>query len=146
MADDMEALARRAMACKGWRWVRGMVAIDGLIVVAVTERGVAFLDDGLRCFESRAVNQHIAWHVELFEYLPDFTNPATLGCLEGLVAEAWNAPLMYVEPCGGGFEARRFEVCNLLGRVADGFPVEAFVNVSGPTKVAALVLALEAAP
>lgn len=120
-STDMEALARRAVACKAWRWTPGMLATGGGRIMYVSE-----------------------W--ENATTLPDFTDRATLGCLEGLVAEAWNAPLMYVEPCGGGFEARRFEVCNLLGRVADGFPVEAFVNVSGPTKVAALVLALEAAP
>jgi hypothetical protein len=68
-------LARRAIACPGWRWMPGMLA----------------LDTGLRLDEMTD-----DWEAEL----PDFSDPATLGCLLALVREAWDDPHVYVAPDG----------------------------------------------
>ena len=57
------ALARRAVACKGWRWMPGMLTLDGFRLSHVD------IDDP-----------------------PDLTDPATLGCLLALVREAWESP------------------------------------------------------
>ena len=65
MTDDMIAVARRAVACKGWRWLPGMKLTTGL---RITESLVPF-----------------TFSVDL----PDLTDPATLGCLLALVREAW---------------------------------------------------------
>ena len=72
--------------------------------------------------------------------LPDFTDPATLGCLLALVREAWNDPTVSVSwdayhghwrvDRDGGDESEHWTV----------------VIATGPTEAAALVAALEAAP
>lgn len=67
MSEEQIVLARRAVACKGWRWMPGM----------------AFLDGG----ESWRVAS--ARHAETIhaDRLPDLTDAATLGCLLALVRE-----------------------------------------------------------
>lgn len=68
MSDDMIALSRRAVACKGWRWMPGM-KVDG----------------GFRVVESLVP---FTFPVDL----PDLSDPATLGCLLAIVREAWGDP------------------------------------------------------
>ena len=59
-----EALARRAAACKSWRWLPGMLTDVG---ERVTDAEASYLGT-----------------------LPDLEDPATLGCLLVLVREAWD--------------------------------------------------------
>lgn len=75
MTEEQIALARRAVACKGWRWMLGMQAItpDGLFGHRVTEHTV-FIDP---------------------DHLPDLTDPATLGCLLALVREAFGSMTVF---------------------------------------------------
>jgi len=63
MTDEMISLARRAVACRGWRWMPGMILTSGL---------------RLR-YEAHAFSP---------DEIPDLTDPATLGCLLALVREA----------------------------------------------------------
>ena len=128
-------VGRRAVTA-GWRWV------DGARDLSRKGAGRITADDehGVKLRDESAVG------LAQWDAIPDFSDRATVGCLEGLVADAWDAPLMFVEPRGGGFESRYYSVRNLLGRVADGYPVEAFVNITALTKVEALVIALENAP
>ena len=65
MTDEQTALSRRAVACRGFRWVPGMLTLDGFRLSPVDADG----DDP-----------------------PDLTDPATLGCLLALVREAWGMP------------------------------------------------------
>jgi len=74
MTDEMIALARRAVACRGWRWIPGMK-----------------LTTGLRLTES------LVWLTYPVD-LPDLTDPATLGCLLALVREAWGDDEAYAIP------------------------------------------------
>jgi hypothetical protein len=77
--ENLEELARRAVACKRWRWMPGMLSEKGL---RVHRRD----DDGY-------VVGYYANHEFIAECvpgtLPDLSDPATLGCLLALVRKAW---------------------------------------------------------
>ena len=75
MTADMLDLAKRAVACKGWRWMPGMLAVEQAVP------GMAL--------STRPVRVDEYWH-EVGVWLPDLTDPATLGCLLALVREAWD--------------------------------------------------------
>ena len=125
----IEELARRAVACKGWRWMPGMAFVD---------RGEPW----------RVVSPA---HAEVIhaDRLPDLTDPATLGCLLALVREAWGDPRAYL--CDyGGYDSVEWGVVSHewdAKRQAEG-PKAWFSCLIGDagTEAGALVAALEAAP
>jgi hypothetical protein len=113
-------LGKRAVVCKGWRWMPGMRWW--------TEDDRGRLDDYQPEYMGRP-----------HDALPDLTDPATLGCVLALVREAW----------GNDFEQvwlewypplRRW---GILGGHAAARPI---LVASGSTEAEALVAALEAAP
>jgi len=75
MTDEQNVLSRRAVACKGWRWMPGMRTISGrrLAVVFGESRTAAVLCD-LRDDANSDTE-------ELQGELPDLNDPATGGCL-----------------------------------------------------------------
>ena len=81
MNPELEALARRAVACKGWRWMPGMLHRNWRNSTRVTEEHAGYRYDG--------------W--------PDLSDPASLGCLMALVRGAWGDPLAHVAPVAGGW-------------------------------------------
>ena len=83
MTPADQALARRAVACAGWR--PGMRTTCGRIVYAI-ERGCPL---GVR-MDDRRVRPDCA--AIPHDALPDLNDPATLGCLLALVREAWQDP------------------------------------------------------
>jgi hypothetical protein len=71
MTPELEALGRRAVACKGFRWMPGMADCWG---------GRVREGDGL----------------DRVSAFPDLTDAATLGCLLALVREACGDPSLSV--------------------------------------------------
>ena len=77
--EQIEELARRAVACKRWRWMPGMLSNKGLRIVR------------------RDYDGYVVGYYENLSYiaecvpgtLPDLSDPATLGCLLALVRESW---------------------------------------------------------
>jgi hypothetical protein len=73
MIDNYEALARRAVACRRWRWMPGMRYCTKRQAYRLTE-------------------DHFLGGLSLVaDCLPDFSDTATLGCLLHLVREAWGS-------------------------------------------------------
>tara|TARA_R110000868_G_scaffold404724_1_gene683182 strand:+ start:385 stop:750 length:366 start_codon:yes stop_codon:yes gene_type:complete len=77
MTDDLIKLAKRAVACKGWRWMQGMSNDQGQTI-----DGVDLILGKAYCGE---------WDADMTA-LPDLTDPATLGCLLALVRVAYADP------------------------------------------------------
>ena len=121
--NDQTDLARRAVACQRWRWMPGMLAVE-------------WAAPGMGLTGGRPMRVDADWQ-EVGVYLPDLTDPATLGCLLALVREAWGDPEAHLALGGGGWVLMSGE-----SRVAD----VVYPSPAGRTEAAALVAALEAAP
>jgi hypothetical protein len=137
MTEAQVELAKRAVACKGWRWMPGMRGWN-----PVGENWFRVADDaGILCaspylvtFEGRHANGS-RW-ASLSGCSPDLTDPATSGCLLALVREAWGDSEMHMALGAKGWvwltgESRAYDVV---------MPINA-----GATEAEALVAALEAA-
>jgi hypothetical protein len=112
-------LARRALACKHWRWMPGMRTVR---------------DDGHRFH----IGCTVAASKVKPEWLPDLTDPATLGCLLALVREAWGD--------NTASTAATRELDKKTGWIMDCWNPQSPLNKIGPfkTEVEALIAALEA--
>jgi hypothetical protein len=137
MTDEQIALARRVVACKGWRWLPGTRTTDAMRVI---HDETAF--PGRPCAIREGSWVDTSPPRPLGDALPDLTDPATLGCLLALVREAWDDPGFYTT-CGDV----RIKDTDLLGW-------DFFGNLRGKSckgmlyrsEAEALVAALEAAP
>lgn len=122
----VNALAQRAIACKPWFWIGGMLTTCGVRVIEgrydylIGHRQGATRDGGGWVDTGDAVG-----------FLPDLTDPATLGCLLALMREAWGNPTICTD-----FDGRVWSCIT-----ADGITIG-----YGETEAEALVAALEAAP
>ena len=131
MSDTMLELGRRAVACKGWRWMPGMRTVRGVRLSCGFDTYPGGIMDGDgRVRPKSEVVQH--------DGLPDFTDAATLGCLLALVRDAWGDP---------GVSAWRSDRAEPAVWEVDA---SGGVSLRGPalyrTEAEALVAALEAAP
>lgn len=91
MTEEQIALARRAEACRAWRWMPGMLTGDGFRCVWSDEvsrewASPTWCENGMSWKNTRTGSKD----------LPDLTDPATLGCLLALVREAHAVPFLQV--------------------------------------------------
>lgn len=125
MTPELEALARRAVACPRWRWMSGMSTHLGVRVARLDadQYAVGWYPNGYLGYIARIA-------------IPDLDDPATLGCLFALVREAWSEPMLSVAWAGG----RWYVVQRILRSV------DALRWIDAASEAEALVAALEAAP
>ena len=155
MTPEMEALGRRVVACKGWRWMGGMRRVWPFLVRMPILQGsvwscLAGAKDRARGYTERMQSERVEddplscepsekWDDATDQWvadMPDLTDPATLGCLLALVREAWGDRYASVS-CDTQFCSWEDRwVYATCGTSTSGFSTEA----------EALVAALEAAP
>jgi hypothetical protein len=145
MTEAQVELAKRAVACKGFRWMPGMRGWK------LNNHGVPFSIRFVEGVESMGAlagvgaGKHIPsgyatcdgdWRAE--EITPDLSDPATLGCLLFLVREVWGNPCIgvrgWLDDEGGDDLYEYYEVMGLDD------------ELTADTEAEALVAALEGAP
>jgi len=145
MSPELTDLARRAVACEGWRWMPGMAGLDPLGVpfrVALAHSGGAIVVAGAALMP--------AYPDALARMVPDFDDAATLGCLLALVREAYGDPALYVRLSDTTRQSDGVRAWEVLGwldssRSPDGRG-GSWRGWGYASEAEALVAALEAAP
>ena len=129
-----EELGQRAIACKGWRWLPGMRAT---IPDAPGNARIVSIDEvAIKGGFSDVRWDHDSWtYGHPRPWLPDLSDPATLGCLLALVRSAWGEDC-WLSP-GEPDEWFAWSISSNIERRAIGW---------GDGRAEALVAALEAAP
>jgi hypothetical protein len=126
MTIELEALARRVIDCKSWRWMPGIRSLGGWRFISVDTDKVEIVNHLYEIINFHKIDlPHIA------SSLPDLSDPATLGCLISLIQEAYNKKI--VISIGSGWWSIQTDYKDWDGD-----------NTSSVLE--ALVLALEAAP
>lgn len=116
----LEVIGRRALDCKWWRWLPGMLSRR------LSAPGVSICH---RYSEADwPANPHGG------EY-PDLSDPATLGCVVALVREAWGAQIRMPEYWPADGDEPAYWAIELRGQ-----------DVCCPTEAEVLIEALESAP
>jgi hypothetical protein len=141
MTDNMIELGKRAVACRGWKWMPGMRTLDAMRVIHDPDR---WPDRPCAIREGSWVDT--APPRPLGDDLPDLSDPATLGCLLALVREAYRDASKLWD---GHVEVRRdhrilFFVVSFR-HDASGALVEDTLTTGG-TEAEALVASLESVP
>lgn len=140
--EEWSELGRRAVACKGWRWMPGMLALD-----STAEEHPARVIDARRSVVYEDTDGAIHEGVVSRSDVPDLTDPATLGCLLALVREAAEperAPGDWPMVCTYQSAAKKWGVGAWLNESGKA-TFAALVLPTYPTEAAAIVAALEAA-
>jgi hypothetical protein len=85
MTEEMLDLARRLVACTHWRWMPGMMDTEGRRILDVYSSEVEVAPHG---YDDR--------YVPITGLLPDLNDLATVGCVLGVIREAWDKPYLYI--------------------------------------------------
>lgn len=150
--ESLEELGRRAVACKHWRWMPGMLASDpggNMHRVIWHDAGEKYATTILQDYD----DAHVESSVPVDGVIPDLSDPATLGCLLHLVRFAWPDEWHeFMVPIFDGFSHWRvgcFQLARLPGTPRLIVPVDQETMkplVWAYSEAEALVVALEAAP
>lgn len=134
MSSQMKDLARRAVACKHWRWLPGMRCVDTTTGMSWRRSPLGWQEqvEDVGEWQDRRLRGEVP--VPIASGL-DLTDPATLGCLLALVREAWGDPSLCANDAG------HYDL--MFWHVYTG---DRNVSVGCQTEAEALVAALEAAP
>jgi len=153
MNDRMKELAARAVAAAQWRWLPGMLMRDGnewARVYAVDDDVwiVTWEDetDTMCSADAPMARPGSDWFVRAASRraLPDFDDPATVGCLERLACVAWRADYIHVRvPIAPDMAGPRawWAACDYRGHRRGSGEVR-----GACPRVSCLVAALETAP
>lgn len=125
-------LAKRAVACKGWRWMEEALYWSGGIDYRIAYR---CKNSGTWVAFERSADGKRQYGISLDHSFPDLTDPATLGCLLALVREAYDDPCAHAEAYEFDDEHENFWTIRAGGE-----------QFEAPTEAEGLVKALEAAP
>lgn len=132
--DELDEKWRELVAAGKAKWSPGMLGPDGFRITAVhrdTRRGLVLVTRGA------------GWTAPSLQsdFLPDWDDPATLGCLLGQVRERWNDPVLSATAC---YVKDRVMKWGMDHPCLDSLP-DALWDYF-PTEAEALLAALEAAP
>lgn len=133
-------LPHRAVACRHWRWLPGMITTEGERVVYVETAA-----NGVPLPGAWTIRANGRDRVSVFgpaDRLPDLADPATIGCLLRLVREAWDDRGLHVVPLWWGDG----HMWHVRGGHHHGRAFRVMAGVGHPTEAAALIAALEATP
>ena len=147
MTEHQIALARRAVAAPGWRWLPGMriAGTKFARVVAVRDSGPCGAEEGPTGDDNAAVWLD-DWTTATL--LPDLSDDLTALGLLALVRERWGPDVYLVHVKAYNGRDRRWTLARgtsptlLVGMNADGV----LCYVSAETEAEALILALEVTP
>ena len=125
-----QSLDRRAVACRSWRWLPGMLVHD----IGTSRIGrVHKAGRGWIVYYGLTSEARFRRDTTGIGLTTDLSDPPTLGCLLALVREAWGDPYAFVE-------ADPLLGFRVVGNINDG-PITGWHS----TEAEALVAALEAA-
>lgn len=157
----MKELAERVVACKHWRWMEGMKAAhrwaEGIRVVtcdgASPDPYIVINDDEgviLATVDEYGIMGGFPDADSAYPFLPDLTDPATLGCLRHLAAKAYGAWDIVIQidiaPRMEGTHGWWRAIDSRGRKIQGAFGTFVCPNDGTDIKVHALVAALEAAP
>lgn len=127
--SETRELARRAIACPGWHIMLRMSDTEGRQVVHLLEQDawLPYHDGILGPWQPTSA------------FMPDLSDPATLGCLLALVREAWGSGEVWQPGAPNDQDTWRCRVVVPLGWR------QGFKCFDGATEAEALVAALEGA-
>ena len=132
MSEDLIDLARRAVACRGWRWLPGMRAVGRRSAPTAWFR----LEEELRGLSG-----------EWAAALPDLSDTATAGCLPRLAREARGVEHLFAAVMWEGSGSDISACWVIFDPVSPSPESDGDMEVChAATELEAWILALEAAP